>query len=123
MGFSYMKYLLFKKVPYDYGAEYSKVKVGVITMGIGAYEDKDADILLKLHGDLVSETTEEEYVAVKKTKPVSLRVLGTVHQDPSKDPNAVYVEESKPAAASKKKAKDLVKVGKAKVEDPLEESK
>jgi hypothetical protein len=118
-----MKYLIFKKIPYEYGAEYDRVRIGVMNVGIGAYEDKDADLLMKLHGDLIDETNEEEYVAVKKTRPVSLRVLGTVHQDPSKDPNAVYAEESKPAAASKKKAKDLVKVGKAKVEDPLEESK
>jgi len=45
-----------------------------------------------------------------------------VEQDPSKDPNAVYAEaaEADQSKPKEKKAKSLVKVGKAKVEDPLE---
>jgi len=61
-----MKYLFFRKVPYDYGAEYQQFVNGVRQRGIGAYEDGDAEILLELHGDKVEEITEQDYLAYKK---------------------------------------------------------
>ena len=118
-----MKYLLFNRVPYEYGAEYDQTMVGSKERGFGAYEDKDAKILLKMHGSLISEITEETYQGLKKKlsyAPVSYRLFGTQRQEADKNPNAVYAKkESKPAGESKKPAKDLIKVGKAKVEDPL----
>ena len=119
-----MKYLLFNKADEDYGADFDRVLVGSRERGIGAYEDKDAKILIKMHGNLVSEISEESYLELKKKltrEPVSYRLFGMQRQEADKNPNAVYAKkESKPAAASKGKAKDLVKVGKATVEDPLE---
>ena len=122
-----MKYLLFQNPLKDYGATLDKVLVGARKRGFGAYEDKDAKILLKLHPENeVSEITKEQYEGLKKKlslPPVSYKVLGTVVQDPSKNPNAVYAEKEAQEAPSKKKgkpAKDLISVGKAKVEDPLE---
>ena len=122
-----MKYLLFQNPLKDYGASFDVTLVGARKRGFGAYEDKDAKILLKLHSENeVSEITEEQYAGLKKKlnlPPVSYKVLGTVVQDPSKNPNAVYAEKEEPEVPSKKKgkpAKDLVKTGKAKVEDPLE---
>jgi len=122
-----MKYLLFNKVPYEYGADFDVAMVGSKERGFGAYEEKDAKILIKLHGDLISELEPESYDELKKklsSAPVSYRLFGTQQQEADKNPNAVYAEkESKPAGESKKKAKDLVKVGKAEVEDPLEGKK
>lgn len=68
MGFFYMKYILFKRVPYDYGAEFQRFTNGVVKRGIGAYDDKDAKILLKLHKDLVEEISEERYEELKKAE-------------------------------------------------------
>ena len=117
-----MKYLFFRKVPYDYGAEYQQFVNGVRQRGIGAYEDGDAEILLELHGDKVEEITEQDYLAYKKKLNLgatSFRVFKTQPQDPSKDPNAVYAsEESSPSTLPE--ADDLVEVGEAIVEDPLE---
>lgn len=122
-----MKYLLFNKVPYEYGADYNSLMIGSKERGFGAYEDKDAKILIKMHGDLISELSKETYEGLKKKltlPPVSYRLFGTQQQEADKNPNAVYAEkESKPAGESKKKAQDLVKVGKAEVEDPLEDKK
>ena len=73
--------------------------------------------------NLISELSSDQYSELKKKlslPPVSYKLLGMVQQDPSKDPNAVYAEEAVEAPSKKKPAKDLVKVGKAKVEDPLE---
>jgi len=118
-----MKYLLFNKVPYEYGAEYDVTMVGSKERGFGAYEDKDAKILQKMHGNLISELSADSYDELKKKlslPPVSYRLFGTQQQEADKNPNAVYAKkESKPAVESKKPAKDLIKVGKAKVEDPL----
>lgn len=122
-----MKYLLFQDPDRDYGATFDTVIAGSRQRGFGKYEDKDAELLLKLHPEnLVSEISADVYESLKKklTKPlVSSKQMGLVEQDPSKDPNAVYAEDVVEEARSKKKgkpAKSLVKVGKAKVEDPLE---
>ena len=120
-----MKYLLFQDPLRDYGATFDVTLVGARRRGFGAYEDKDAELLLRLNpSNLISELTSDQYSELKKKlslPPVSYKLLGMVEQDPSKDPNAVYVEEAVEAPSKKKKpAKDLVKVGKAKVEDPLE---
>ena len=123
-----MKYLLFNRVPYEYGAEYDQTMVGSKERGFGAYQDKDADLLIKMHGTLVTEISKDSYEELKKKlsyAPVSYRLFGTQQQEADKNPNAVYAKkESKPAEESKKSkkpAKDLIKVGKAKVEDPLED--
>jgi hypothetical protein len=115
-----MKFLLFTKYPYEYGAEMEEVTVGVLRHGMGAYQKKDADILKKLHGDLIEEITEEQYGELKKklmVSPVTYQVSRTIQQDANKNPNAVYAEEPAPAVQSK----DLVKVGKAKLESPLDD--
>jgi len=61
-----MKYLLFNKVPYEYGADFDVAMVGSKERGFGAYEEKDAKILIKLHGDLISELEPESYDELKK---------------------------------------------------------
>jgi len=121
-----MKYLLFGNPLRDYGCTFDRVLVGARQRGFGAYEDKDAKIIQDLAPDgHVTELTEDQYNGLKKKlgRPsASYRPLVTVEQDPSKDPNAVYaeVEEAVQSKPKEKKAKSLVKVGKAKVEDPLE---
>lgn len=119
-----MKYLLFQDPRRDYGATFDVVLVGARRRGFGAYHDKDAKLIQKLAPEnLVDEITEGQYDGLKKkltSPPVSHKTLGMVEQDPSKDPNAVYAEEVVEAQSKKKPAKDLVSVGKAKVEDPLE---
>ena len=120
-----MKYLLFQDPDKDYGAEFDVTKVGARKRGFGAYSAKDAKLLQKLHGDLIGEIPVEEYERLKKKlgqPQVSSRLLGTVVQDPSKAPNAVYAE-AEVSETPSKSAKDLVSVGKAKVEDPLKGKK
>lgn len=122
-----MKYLLFNKVPYEYGADFDVAMVGSKERGFGAYEDKDAKILQKMHGDLITELSIETYDELKKkltTAPVSYRLFGTQQQEADKNPNAVYATKQKGKKSSKpeasdKPAEDLVKVGKVEVEDPL----
>ena len=127
-----MKYLLFNKVPYEYGAEYDVTMVGSKERGFGAYEDKDAKILQKMHGNLISELSADSYDELKKKlslPPVSYRLFGTQQQEADKNPNAVYAEketskkspEPKPGK-SDKPAEDLVEVGEVTVEDPLEDT-
>ena len=120
-----MKYLLFQDPSRDYGATFDTVLVGARKRGFGAYDAKDAKLLMKLAPEHhVSELTEDQYEDLKKklNRPlVSSKLLGTVVQDPSKNPHAVYAEKEEPVVPSKgKSAKSLVSVGKAKVEDPLE---
>jgi hypothetical protein len=122
-----MKYLLFQNPLKDYGATFDTVLVGARKRGFGAYEDRDAKLLMKLAPENhISELTKDQYEDLKKklSRPsASYKVLGTVVQDPSKDPNAVYAKKEEQEVPSKKKgkpAKSLVSVGKAKVEDPLE---
>lgn len=120
-----MKYLLFQDPDKDYGAEFDTTKVGARKRGFGAYEAKDAKILKKLHGDLISEIPVEEYERLKKklgSPAVSSRQLGVVAQDPSKNPNAVYAV-TEVSEVPSKSAKDLVSVGNAKVENPLKGTK
>ena len=123
-----MKYLLFNKVPYEYGADFDVAMVGSKERGFGAYEDKDAKILIKLHGDLISELEPESYDELKKklsSSPVSYRLFGTQQQEADKNPNAVYAKKEKVSKKSPKEdkpAEDLVKVGEVEVEDPLEDT-
>jgi hypothetical protein len=127
-----MKYLLFNRVPYDYGANYDVTMVGSKERGFGAYDDKDAKILIKLHGNLITELSEESFLDLKKKlslPPVSYRLFGTQQQEADKDPNAVYATKQKgkkspnpKEAKSEKPAEDLVQVGEVEVEDPLEET-
>lgn len=109
-------------MPYDYGAEVQPFMNGVKKRGIGSYQDKDAKLLKKLHGNLVEELTDEQFEDLKKKLtivPTSYRAFKTLPQDASKDPNAVYAEtESKKSDQSK--AEDLVEVAEVEVEDPLE---
>lgn len=120
-----MKYLMFNSVPYNYGAEYDTVMVGSRHRGFGAYDAKDAKLLIKLHGDLITEISEETYNGLKKKLshlPISYRVFGTQQQEADKNPHAVYAEkESKPAVESKP-AEELIEVGEVEVEDPLEDT-
>ena len=121
-----MKYLFFKKVPFNYGCEYQRFQNGVKERGIGAYENKDAKILLKMFPEKIDEIKEEEYDELKKKlniQPTSFRAFKTQHQDATKDPNAVYAEtESKGSEKTSSKAEDLVDVGDAEVEDPLKDT-
>ena len=126
MGFShYMKYLLFNRIPYDYGADHDIMMIGSKERGFGAYQDKDAKILKSLHGDLVTDITKDAYEDLKKKlnrQPVSYRLFGTQQQEADKNPHAVYAKkESKPVEESKP-AKELVEVGEVEVEDPLEDT-
>jgi hypothetical protein len=117
-----MKYLFFKDANRDYKAEIERVKLGSLWMAVGMYEDKDAKKLLKDHKGFVSEIDQVQYedLLQKKTQSVTGRVFKTQPQDPSRDPNAVYAEEkSKPTSP---KVKDLISVGDAVVENPLEGS-
>ena len=119
-GFLIMKYLFFKDTNHDYKAEIETVRVGSLWMGYGAYEDKDAEKLLKANKALVSEIDQTQYNSFveKKTVSVTGRVFKTQPQNPARDPNAVYVEEKdKPTSP---KAEELVSIGDAVVENPLE---
>lgn len=120
-----MKYLLFSRIPYDYGCEHDTIMVGSKERGFGAYQDKDAKILIKMHGDLVTEIPEDSYESLKKKlgrQPVSYRLFGTQQQEADKNPHAVYAKKEDKPAAESKPAEDLVQVGEAEVEDPLKES-
>lgn len=115
-----MKYLFFKNVKHDYKAEIQTVRVGSLWMGFGMYEDADAKKLLKDNEGLVSEIDQAQFESIveKKTVSVTGRVFKTQPQNAAKNPNAVYAEEkNKPTSRS---AKELVSVGKAIVENPLE---
>ena len=115
-----MKYLFFKDASYNYGAEVEKVKIGSLWMAVGMYEDSDAKKLIKNNKEMVSEIDQAQYEELieKKTQSVTGRVFKTQPQDATKDPNAVYAEEkTKPTS---RKAKELVSVGEAVVENPLE---
>lgn len=113
-------------MPYDYGADHDIIMIGSKERGFGAYEDKDAKLLKKLHGDLITEISQDSYENLKKKlgrAPVSYRLFGTQQQEADKNPHAVYAEKkSKPAAESKKPAEDLVKVGEVEVEDLLKDT-
>jgi hypothetical protein len=117
-----MKYILFKRIPYDYGAEHQTFTNGVLKRGIGAYENKDAKILFKLHGDLIEEISEADYDELKKKlnlPATSFRVFATQAQDPARNPDAVYADKESNQSASSD-AEDLIEVSEAVVEDPLE---
>lgn len=117
-----MKYLFFKDANRDYKAEIERIKLGSLWMGVGMYEDKDADRILKKNKGFASEIDHAQFddLLQKKTQSVTGRVFKTQPQDATRDPNAVYAEEkSKPTS---RKAKDLVSVGEAVVENPLEGS-
>jgi hypothetical protein len=117
-----MKYLFFKSLGHDYGAEIDKVKVGALWMGVGMYEDKDAKKILKNNKDLVSEIDVDQYDSLKKNNlSVAERVFRTQPQDPSRDPNAVYAnKESSTDTSQSLDAEELLSVGEAKVENPLD---
>ena len=122
-----MKYLLFNKVPYEYGADFDVAMVGSKERGFGAYEDKDAKILQKMHGNLISELSAESYDELKKklsSSPVSYRLFATQQQEADKNPNAAYAKkkEGKKSPKEDRPAEDLVKVGKVEVEDLLEDT-
>ena len=62
-----MKYLLFQDPNKDYGATFDTVLVGARKRGFGAYEDKDAKLLMKLAPENhISELTEDQYEGLKK---------------------------------------------------------
>lgn len=109
-------------MPYDYGAEVQPFANGVRQRGIGSYENKDAKLLKKMHGDLIEELTEEQFEELKKKLtivPTSFRAFRTLPQDASKNPNAVYAE-TESNESEQSDAEDLVEVAEAEVEDPLE---
>lgn len=109
-------------MPYDYGAEVQPFANGVKQRGIGSYENKDAKLLKKMHGDLIEELTEEQFEELKKKLtivPTSFRAFRTLPQDASKNPNAVYAE-TESNESEQSDAEDLVEVAEAEVEDPLE---
>lgn len=120
-----MKYFLLATANRKYGLPFTEIKVGVLTKGILSCSTKDAKILKKVHGDLASEITEEEYNAFKKKleTPVSSSRLHTVIQDPLKDPNAVYAKKEEVVQTSpSSSASDLVTVGEVVVDNPLADS-
>jgi hypothetical protein len=117
-----MKHLYFKKMPYDYGAEVQPFLNGVKRRGIGSYDNKDAKVLMELHGNLVEELSDEQFEELKKKLtivPTSFRAFRTLPQDSTKNPNAVYAEKEN-KESDQSKAEDLVEVAEAEVEDPLE---
>jgi len=73
-----MKYLLFNKVPYEYGADFDVAMVGSKERGFGAYEEKDAKILIKLHGDLISELEPESYDELKKKAELGPGIVSSI---------------------------------------------
>jgi len=120
-----MKYFLLATANRKYGLPFEEVEFGVLKKGILSCSAKDAKILVKAHGALVSEITEEVYNDFKKKEPVltSTTQLRTVYQDPLKDPNAVYAEKAEVVQASPSaKASDLVTIGDVVVDDPLSET-
>ena len=117
------KYLMFNNVNHEYGADFDVTQLGSRKRGFGKYQEKDAKLLIKLHGVLVDEISEEQFEDLKKKLsrvPVTYRLFGTQQQEADKNPNAVYAETKSKQAEESKPAKDLIKVGVAKVEDPLE---
>ena len=113
-------------MPYNYGADHDIIMIGSKERGFGAYEDKDAKLLKKLHGDLITEISEDSYENLKKKlgrAPVSYRLFGTQQQEADKNPHAVYAEKKSKPAVESKPAEDLVEVGEVEVEDLLEGSK
>ena len=113
-----MKYLFFKDISRDYGAQVDRVKVGSLWMGVGMYEDADAKKLLKKHKSFISEIDQAQYSSLKKKSTVVERVFRTQPQDASKDPNAVYAKKENNTESSN--AEELLSVGEAIVENPLE---
>ena len=116
-----MKYLFFKDANRDYGAQITKVKIGSLWMAVGMYEDSDAKKILKNHKGLVSEIDHAQYEGLleKKTQSVTGRVFRTQPQDATRNPNAVYADKESKSPKSPK-AKDLVSVGDAIVDNPLD---
>ena len=117
-----MKYFLLASANRKYGLPFKEIEVGVLKKGILSCSAKDAKILVKAHGSLVEEISEEVYENFKKKQEVtpSSTQLRTVYQDPLKDPNAVYAKKEEVAQTSPSvKASELVTVGKVVVEDPL----
>lgn len=113
-----MKYLFFKDISKDYGAQVDRVKVGSLWMGVGIYEDADAKKLLKKFKSFVSEIDQAQYDSLKKKSTVVERVFSTQPQDPSRDPNAVYAKKESNTESSS--AEDLLSIGEAVVDNPLE---
>ena len=67
-----MKYLLFQDPLRDYGATFDVTLVGARRRGFGAYEDKDAELLLKLNpSNLISELSSDQYSELKKAEPAT----------------------------------------------------
>tara|TARA_Y100000588_G_scaffold158763_1_gene172660 strand:+ start:90 stop:458 length:369 start_codon:yes stop_codon:yes gene_type:complete len=119
-----MRYLLFDNPNEDYGVSFERAIVGVRSRGFGAFEDKVAQEVLDKF-DSVKELTEEGFVRLKKKQvagPTSFRLIPTIQQDATKVPGAVYAEESStaPSEAAEVSLDDLVTVGEAVVENPLE---
>jgi len=62
-----MKYLLFQNPNRDYGATFDTVLVGARKRGFGAYDEKDAKLLMKLAPEHhISELTVDQYEGLKK---------------------------------------------------------
>jgi hypothetical protein len=118
-----MKYLFFRDANKDYGAQITKVRIGALMMAVGMYEDADAKKILKNHKGSVSEIDYAQYEELleKKTQSVTGRVFKTQPQDATRNPNAVYAEKENKSPKSPK-AKDLVSVGDAIVDNPLKGS-
>lgn len=117
------KYLMFNNVNHEYGADFDVTQIGSKRRGFGKYQDKDGKLLLKLHGTLVSEISEDQFDDLKKKLnrvPATYRLFGTQQQEADKNPNAVYAETKSKKAEESKPAKELIEVGEAEVEDPLE---
>ena len=62
-----MKYLIFNRIPHDYGAEHDTLMIGSKERGFGAYQDGDAKILKDLHGPLITEIDLDSYNSLKKS--------------------------------------------------------
>ena len=119
-----MKFLIFEdpdERQAKIGAEFERKLVGGSWVGVGGYEDKDAKVLLKLVPEhLRREISEDAYLSIKKKGPIAYRLLTPIQQRADRDPNAVYADQEEEAPS--KPASELVSVGDAKVEDPLEDT-
>ena len=121
-----MRYLLFNNPNDDYGVSFEQGIVGVRNRGFGAFEHSIAQGLLDKH-DTIRELTLESFESLKKKLgggPTSFRLIPTIQQDATKVPGAVYAEESPtpPSEAAEVSLDDLITVGEAIVENPLEDT-
>ena len=122
-----MKKLHFENANKDYnGYEgFIPVLVGTSWIGLAEVEDKVAEELKDLPG--VSVLSDKDWDWYKKKvgeEKIAFRQFSTIKQEPEKNPNASYAEETKSEAgkpSSSDNPKDLIEVDAVEVTDPLKD--